>query len=151
MKLVIQRVSQAAVRVAGEEVASMGKGLLVLCAVAREDTPEDALFLARKTFALRVFDDAQGKMNLSPTEVGASFLVVSQFTLYGDCSRGNRPSYIDAAPPEEGEAGYAAYVKALRDLGAEVQTGTFRAMMEVSLVNDGPVTLILESRGRRSA
>ena len=150
MKLVIQRVSRASVRVAGEEVASIGKGLLILCGVARGDTAEDVLFLARKTVSLRVFEDGQGKMNLSPAEVGGAFLVVSQFTLYGDCSRGNRPSYMDAAPPEEGEAGYASYVKALRELGAEVQTGTFRAMMEVSLVNDGPVTLILESRGRGS-
>lgn len=148
MKLVVQRVRRAEVRVDGQVLASIGRGLLVLCGVAVGDTEEDARFLARKTHQLRVFDDAAGKMNLAPSEVGASFLVVSQFTLYGDCAKGNRPSYIEAAPPSEGEAGYEAYVAALRALGAEVQTGKFRAMMEVDLVNDGPVTLLLESRGR---
>ncbi len=151
MKLVIQRVSQAAVRVEGQVVASMGKGLLVLCGVARGDTEEDARFLARKTLGLRVFEDAQGKMNLASADVGGAFLVVSQFTLYGECTKGNRPSYLEAAPPEEGERGYEAYVKALRDAGADVQTGTFRTMMDVALTNAGPVTLILESRGRLTA
>lgn len=148
MKLVVQRVQRAFVRVAGETVGSTGRGLLILCGVARGDTPEDARYLARKTAGLRIFDDAEGKMNLAPAEAGAEFLVVSQFTLYGDCAKGNRPSYIEAAPPGEGERGYEAYVAALRELGLEVQTGRFRAMMEVELVNDGPVTLILESRGR---
>ena len=151
MKLVVQRVRRAAVRVQGETIAAIERGLLILCGVARGDTLEDAHFLARKTLPLRVFDDADGKMNLSTREVGGSFLVVSQFTLYGDCSKGNRPSYIEAAPPEEGLQGYEAYVAALRALGAEVQTGRFRAMMEVELINDGPVTLLLESCGRRES
>lgn len=148
MKLVVQRVRRAEVRVDGQVVSSIGRGLLILCGVAVSDTVEDARFLARKTYQLRVFDDPAGKMNLAPAEVGGAFLVVSQFTLYGDCAKGNRPSYIEAAPPPEGEAGYEAYVSALRELGAEVKTGKFRAMMDVDLVNDGPVTLILESRGR---
>jgi len=151
VKLVVQRVRRACVRVAGETLAALDRGLLVLCGVAAGDTLFDADYLARKTLNLRVFDDAEGRMNLAAGEVGASFLVVSQFTLYGDCGKGNRPSYIEAAPPEEGERGYEAYVAALRALGAEVQTGRFRAMMEVELVNDGPVTLILESRGRTHA
>lgn len=148
MKLVVQRVQRASVRVAGQTVGAIERGLLILCGVARGDTVEDALFLARKTVALRVFDDPAGKMNLSAGEVGGAYLVVSQFTLYGDCAKGNRPSYLEAAPPEEGERGYEAYVAALRSLGVDVQTGRFRAMMDVELVNDGPVTLLLESRGR---
>ena len=151
MKLVVQRVRRAAVRVNGETIAAMDRGLLILCGVARGDTLEDAKYLARKTVPLRVFDDAAGKMNLSTGEVGGTFLVVSQFTLYGDCTKGNRPSYIEAASPEEGQRGYEAYVAALRAWGADVQTGQFRAMMEVELVNDGPVTLILESCGRVSS
>jgi len=151
MKLVVQRVLRAAVRVQGEHVASIDRGLLVLCGVAHGDTLEDARYLARKTRQLRIFDDADGKMNRSPADVGGAFLVVSQFTLYGDCTKGNRPSYLESAPPAEGEQGYEAYVAALREEGASVQTGRFRAMMEVELVNDGPVTLILESRGRASA
>lgn len=151
MKLVVQRVRRAAVRVAGETIAVLDRGLLILCGVAHGDTEADARYLARKTLQLRVFDDAAGKMNLAAGDVGARFLVVSQFTLYGDCSKGNRPSYIEAAPPEDGERGYEAYVAALRAEGADVQTGRFRAMMEVDLVNDGPVTLILESRGRTTA
>jgi D-tyrosyl-tRNA(Tyr) deacylase len=151
MKLVVQRVLRAAVRIQGVRVAAIERGLLVLCGVAHGDTLEDALYLARKTRHLRVFDDADGKMNLAPSEVGGAFLVVSQFTLYGDCLKGNRPSYMESAPPDEGERGYEAFVAALRDGGGSVQTGRFRAMMEVELVNDGPVTLILESRGRACA
>lgn len=151
MKLVVQRVLRAVVRVQGERVAAIERGVLVLCGVAHGDTVEDARYLARKTRQLRIFDDAEGKMNLSPADVGGAFLVVSQFTLYGDCAKGNRPSYIESAPPAEGERGYEAYVAALREEGVSVQTGRFRAMMEVELVNDGPVTLILESRGRTSA
>ena len=150
MKLVIQRVRRASVQVEGVTLASIGRGLLILCGVARGDTVEDARYLARKTQQLRIFDDVQGRMNLAPSEVEAAFLVVSQFTLYGECGKGNRPSYLEAAPPEEGEQGYEQYVLALRELGVAVQTGKFRAMMEVELVNDGPVTLILESRGRTS-
>lgn len=149
MRLVVQRVRRAAVRVDGGTVGGIERGLLVLCGVARDDTAEDARFLARKTWQLRVFDDAEGRMNLAAADIGAALLVVSQFTLYGDCGKGNRPSYIEAAPPEEGERGYEMFVDALRELGAPVETGRFRAMMDVELVNDGPVTLILESRGRK--
>mgnify|MGYP001245961402 CR=1 FL=1 len=151
MKLVVQRVLRAAVRVEGVLLASIDRGMLVLCGVAHGDTVEDARYLARKTQQLRIFDDGGGKMNLAASDVGGAFLVVSQFTLYGDCVKGNRPSYIEAAPPADGERGYEAYVAALREGGAAVQTGQFRAMMEVELVNDGPVTLILESRGRTNA
>lgn len=151
MKLVVQRVLRASVRVQGTLLASIERGLLILCGVAHGDTVEDARYLARKTQQLRIFDDAEGRMNLDAAAVGGAFLVVSQFTLYGDCAKGNRPSYIEAAPPAEGERGYEAYVAALRERGVVVQTGQFRAMMEVELVNDGPVTLLLESRGRTGA
>ncbi len=151
MKLVVQRVRRARVAVEDREVASIGAGLLVLCGVGRSDTPADRAYLARKLANLRIFDDAGGKMNLGPREAGAQFLVVSQFTLYADTAHGNRPSYLDAAPPAEGEAGYEAFVGLLREEGFEVQTGVFRAHMRVELENDGPVTLILESQGRERA
>ncbi len=150
MKLVIQRVRRARVMVDGVEVGAIGRGAVVLCGVARGDTAHDAAWLARKTSQLRIFDDAEGRMNEAIPDEGA-FLVVSQFTLYGECIKGNRPSYIDAAPPEEGEAGYLEYVRALRALGHRVETGRFRAMMLVEIENDGPVTLIMESRGRASS
>ncbi|HMO50974.1 MAG TPA: D-aminoacyl-tRNA deacylase [Kiritimatiellia bacterium] len=145
MRLLIQRVAQASVTVDGETVASIGRGLLVLCGVGRGDTPEDAHRLAGKTARLRIFEDAEGKMNLALDAVAGEVLVVSQFTLYGDCRKGNRPSYIEAAAPEEGDRLYQEYVAALRGLGIPVQTGIFRAMMKVALVNDGPVTLWLDS------
>lgn len=148
MKLVIQRVRRARVLVEGEEIASIGRGFMILCGIGRADTPADREYLAHKTMNLRVFDDAEGRMNLGPREVGAAFLVVSQFTLFADSARGNRPSYLDAAPPAEGEAGYEAFVGLLRGAGFPVQTGRFGAMMVVDLENDGPVTLILESQGR---
>ncbi|MCO5043970.1 MAG: D-aminoacyl-tRNA deacylase [Kiritimatiellae bacterium] len=148
MKLVIQRVNRARVLVADEEIASIGRGFLILCGVAQGDTPADREFLARKTMNLRVFDDAEGRMNLGPREVQADFLVVSQFTLFADCARGNRPSYLDAALPDEGEAGYEAFAALLREGGFRVQTGRFAAHMRVELENDGPVTIPLESRGR---
>lgn len=151
MKVVVQRCSRAEVRIEGAVVGSIGTGAVVLVGVAREDTVFDAAYLARKTSQLRIFSDAEGKLNEPIASVGGCFLVVSQFTLYGDCRKGNRPSYMDAASPEEGEAGYSAYVRALRDLGHRVETGTFQAQMSVMLENDGPVTLILESRGRQSA
>ncbi|HMP77315.1 MAG TPA: D-aminoacyl-tRNA deacylase [Kiritimatiellia bacterium] len=150
MKLVLQRVRRARVRVGDREVASIDRGFLVLCGVGRGDTEADRAYLARKVCNLRVFDDADGKMNLGPREVDAQFLVVSQFTLFADTARGNRPSYLDAAPPAEGEAGYEAFVALLRAEGFAVQTGVFGANMQVELENDGPVTLILESQGRES-
>ena len=151
MKLVIQRVRRARVLINDQEVSSIQKGAMILCGVARGDTPHDIEYLAKKTSLLRIFDDPQGKMNLSISEVGGSFLVVSQFTLYGDSAKGNRPSYIEAAQAEEGRQGYEEFVRQLRELGHRVEEGRFREHMIVDLENDGPVTLILESRGRGAA
>ncbi|MEI7850749.1 MAG: D-aminoacyl-tRNA deacylase [Kiritimatiellales bacterium] len=148
MRLVVQRVKAASVKVDGKTVGEIGGGLLVLVGVSHDDTTADVAFLAKKTVNLRIFDDAAGIMNLSVLDIGGAILAVSQFTLYGDCKKGNRPSYIDAAPPEKGLKLYAEYVKQLRELGPCVETGIFQAEMEVSLINDGPVTLILESTGR---
>lgn len=148
MRLVIQRVRRARVTVDGREAGAIGCGLAILCGVARGDTPHDAAWLARKAATLRVFDDAEGKLNLAIDAAAGAFLVVSQFTLYGDAVKGNRPSYIEAAPPAEGERLYLEFVAQLRALGHRVETGVFRAQMLVEIDNDGPVTLILESRGR---
>jgi D-tyrosyl-tRNA(Tyr) deacylase len=145
MRLVVQRVTRASVTVEQARVASIGRGFLILCGVGRNDTEADAVWLARKTAKLRIFEDADGKMNLSLDAVSGEILVVSQFTLYGDCRKGNRPSYIEAADPETGARLYERYVDELRALGFPVQTGIFRAMMDVELVNDGPVTLWLDS------
>jgi D-tyrosyl-tRNA(Tyr) deacylase len=142
----IQRVSQASVTVEGQVVGSIGRGLVVLLGVARDDADDDARQLAAKTIELRIFNDAEGKMNLSLREVGGDLLVVSQFTLLADCRKGRRPSFIDAAPPELAQRLYDVYVAAARDQGLTVATGRFRAHMDVALVNDGPVTLILKSR-----
>jgi D-tyrosyl-tRNA(Tyr) deacylase len=151
MKLVIQRVKQATVTVDGERISSIEQGLLVLIGVSHDDTPFDARFLAGKTANLRIFDDAEGKMNRSVGDIGGEILTVSQFTLYGDCTKGNRPSYIAAARPEQGEALCAEYVTALQALGFPTKTGQFGADMKVELLNDGPVTLLLESTGRAKA
>ena len=148
MKLVVQRVSSASVTVDGQPVGNIGGGLLVLVGVSRSDTAADAAHLAKKTVNLRVFDDAAGVMNRSVLDTGGAVLAVSQFTLYGDCKKGNRPSYIEAASPEKGLMLYTEYVKQLCELGLYVETGIFQAEMEVQLVNDGPVTLMLESTGR---
>ena len=148
MKLVIQRVKAASVKVHGEHVGEIGGGLLVLAGVSWGDTEADAAFLARKTVHLRIFDDENGVMNRSVLDTGGAILAVSQFTLYGDCKKGNRPSYIEAAPPDKGLKLYDEYVKQLRGFGLRVETGIFQADMDVSLINHGPVTLILESTGR---
>ena len=148
MRLLIQRVKEASVVVDAREVARIGPGAVILLGVARGDTDHDAHYLARKAFQLRIFDDASGKLNEAIDVVKGSFLVVSQFTLYADCSKGNRPSYIEAAEPQEAERLYQVFVEALRAMGAKVQTGVFRAHMDVSLINDGPVTVMMESRGR---
>jgi D-tyrosyl-tRNA(Tyr) deacylase len=148
MKIVVQRVARAEVRVDGAVVGSIGRGALILVGISRQDTPGDAAFLAGKASRLRIFDDPAGRLNWSVSEAGGDFLVVSQFTLYGDCGKGNRPSYIAAATPERGREGYEWFVDALRGLGHQVETGRFQEAMEVELVNDGPVTLILESAGR---
>jgi len=146
VRAVVQRVSRAAVRVGGEEVGAIGAGLLVLLGVARGDGPDDVRLLADKVAGLRIFDDAEGKMNLSVTDVGGRVLAVSQFTLLGDARKGRRPSYSEAAPPEEAAQLFEAFVGALRQAGLSVETGVFRAMMQVELVNEGPVTILLDSR-----
>jgi D-tyrosyl-tRNA(Tyr) deacylase len=145
MRAVIQRVTRARVTVDDRTVGEIGKGLVVLLGVARDDTERDADYLASKIVALRIFDDADGKMNVSVKDAGGGLLVVSQFTLYGDTRRGLRPSWSDAAPPETAEPLYNYFVESSRKLIQPVATGSFRAMMQVRLVNDGPVTLIVES------
>jgi D-aminoacyl-tRNA deacylase len=147
VRLVIQRVSRAAVRVAGEPVAEIGPGLLVLIGVGHDDRDVDAEWLAAKAFHLRIFEDADGKMNRSVGEAGGDVLVVPQFTLYGDARKGRRPSWAAAAPPERAERQVEAFAQALETLGARVRRGAFREHMEVELVNDGPVTILLESPG----
>jgi D-tyrosyl-tRNA(Tyr) deacylase len=146
MRAVLQRVTRATVRVGGETVGEVGPGLVVLLGVARNDAEADALYLVEKTLNLRVFDDAEGRMNLSVLEAGGALLAVSQFTLYGDARKGRRPSWYDAAPPEVAELLYDFFVAEARRRGARVETGSFRRMMEVELVNDGPVTILLDSR-----
>ena len=148
MKLVIQRVKQASVTVDGNRVSEIDQGLLVLAGVSPSDTLFDARFLAGKTARLRIFEDDAGKMNRSVQDIDGAVLAVSQFTLCGDCSKGNRPSFIDAAPPEQGESLFNEYVEAFKKLGVPVQTGLFGADMKVELLNDGPVTILLESTGR---
>ena len=145
MRAVIQRVSRASVCVDGRVVGKIGAGLLVLLGVARADTPESAGYLAEKIANLRNFSDAAGKMNLSLLDIGGSALVVSQFTLYGDTRRGRRPSYIQAASPDDANLLYEEFVRLLRALGVTVETGVFQAHMQVELVNDGPVTILLDS------
>jgi D-tyrosyl-tRNA(Tyr) deacylase len=146
MRAVLQRVTRACVRVGGETVGETGPGLVVLLGVARDDTEEDARYLVEKTVALRVFDDEEGRMNRSVVEAGGALLVVSQFTLYGDVRRGRRPSWIEAAPPEVAEPLYEFFVAEARRSVERVETGSFGRMMEVELVNDGPVTILLDSR-----
>lgn len=146
MRAVLQRVTRASVRVEGVTVGHIDDGLVVLLGVAGADERADASYLAEKIAALRIFDDAEGRMNLSVQEMGGGLLVVSQFTLYGDVRRGRRPSWSDAAPPEVAEPLYEFFVAEARRLVARVETGSFRRMMEVELVNDGPVTLLLDSR-----
>ena len=146
MRAVVQRVSQARVTIAGETVGQIGRGLLVLLGVTHADTPANADWLAEKIVGLRIFADADDKMNLGVADVGGEMLIVSQFTLYGDCSKGRRPSFIDAAPPEIAIPLYERFINAVKAQGVRVATGRFGAMMEVELVNDGPVTLIVDSK-----
>ena len=145
MRAVVQRVSEASVLVAGEVVGQIGPGLAVLVGVKQGDTEADARYLAEKTAHLRVFGDADGRMNGSVVERGGEVLVISQFTLYGDARRGRRPSYAEAAAPEIAEALYLRYGDLLREQGLAVRTGRFGAMMTVRLVGDGPVTILLDS------
>jgi D-tyrosyl-tRNA(Tyr) deacylase len=146
VRVVIQRVSEASVTVDQQTVGAIGQGLMVLLGVAQGDTSQEAKSLAEKTAGLRIFEDDAGKMNLSVEEIGGSLLVVSQFTLLGDCRKGRRPGFTDAAPPELADQLYEEYVAALRSRGVNVATGVFRADMQVALVNDGPVTMLLDSR-----
>jgi D-tyrosyl-tRNA(Tyr) deacylase len=148
MKAVLQRVSRASVTVDGQVIGQIGGGLVVLLGVEQDDALADAQQLADKSVQLRIFDDSAGKMNLSLADVGGAMLVVSQFTLLGDCRKGRRPSFIQAAPPELAEQLYEAFVAAAGVQGIPIATGKFRAMMQVELVNDGPVTILLDSRKR---
>ena len=145
MRAVVQRVRSARVLVGGSVAGDIGAGLLVLLGVTHSDTTADARFLASKVCGLRVFEDAAGRMNLSAADVAASLLVVSQFTLYGDCRKGRRPSFDAAAGPDQAQALYDAFVTEIRTIGLPVATGVFQAHMQVELVNDGPVTLILDT------
>src|SRR6185436_10558280 len=146
MRAVVQRVTSSRVEVAGQTVGQIGAGLLVLLGVARDDREADADYLADKIVNLRIFQDAQDKMNLALKDANGAMLVVSQFTLYGDTRKGRRPSYIDAAEPAKANALYEYFVARLRAQGVAVETGIFQATMDVHLVNDGPVTILLDSR-----
>jgi D-tyrosyl-tRNA(Tyr) deacylase len=148
LKAVIQRVSKAKVEVDGKTVGQIGKGILLLLGVEKGDAERDADWLAEKIGNLRIFEDEAGKMNLSVKEIKGELLVVSQFTLAGNCAKGRRPSFDSAAPTEEANRLYGYFVEKLRGLGLPVETGVFQAMMQVSLTNDGPVTFILESPGK---
>jgi len=146
MRLVIQRVSQAKITVQGEEISRIGPGLCILIGVAKGDKKEDANYLAQKSAELRIFEDDTGKFNRSQRDIGGEILVVSQFTLYGDCTKGRRPSFSHAAQPEEAEPLYLYFVEKLREKGLKVATGQFQTKMEVSIINSGPVTFILDSK-----
>ena len=146
MRAVIQRVAEASVAVHGETVSAIEHGLLVLLGVGEMDTPEDAIQLARKTAHLRIFDDTDGKLNRSVLEVRGQMLVISQFTLYADCRKGRRPSFIEAARPELARPLYDAFVAEARRQGVPVASGAFQTLMDVALVNRGPVTIILDSQ-----
>ena len=148
MRLVIQRVKEARVTINGELFSKISKGMVVFVAVAKADAFEDIDYLADKVANLRMFEDEAGKMNLSALDVKGEFLIVSQFTLLGDCEKGRRPSFDEAADPKKAEEFYGYFIQRVRDHNLRVETGRFRAMMEVSLVNDGPVTFILDSKKR---
>lgn len=146
MRAVVQRVAHASVRVDGEVVGRIGTGLLVLVSVGQDDDPPDALYLADKVAGLRVFEDPDGKMNLALDEVSGAVLAVSQFTLHGDCRKGRRPSFSQAADPVRGQRLYEAFIERLLELGLPVEKGRFGAHMRVELCNDGPVTLLVDSK-----
>ena len=145
MRAVLQRVSRATVRVNGQTSGEIGPGLLILLGVGQGDTSKEADYLLDKIVNLRIFEDAEGKMNLSLLDVGGELLVISQFTLYADCRKGRRPSFTDAGPPGEAQKLYDYFVAAARTRGVKVATGIFQAVMEVELVNSGPVTILLDS------
>ncbi len=146
MRAVIQRVTSASVTVAGELVSEIGEGLLIFLGIAHDDTEAELDYIANKVINLRIFEDSEGRMNRSLLETGGAALVVSQFTLYGDCRKGRRPSFINAARPEQAKALYEQFIDVLASRHIPTQGGTFQAMMDVQLVNDGPVTILLDSR-----
>lgn len=146
MRIVLQRVKEASVSVENKVVGRITLGMLIFLGVGREDAARDVEAMVEKISELRIFEDAQGKMNLSAKDVAGEFLVVSQFTLYGDCRKGRRPSFDEAADPQKGEELYNLFVEQLKAKNFKVETGRFRAMMDVALVNDGPVTLIIDNR-----
>jgi D-aminoacyl-tRNA deacylase len=146
LRIVIQRVKRASVTVDGEIVGKIGKGLLVLLGVANDDSEKDADYLVEKTLNLRIFEDSEDKMNLSLLDINGEVLVVSQFTLYGDTRKGRRPSFIGAAPQEKANKLYEYFVSKMREQMLQVEKGRFQAMMDVELVNDGPVTILLDSK-----
>ncbi len=146
MRAVVQRVAKGSVSVDGQVVGQIGPGLVVLLGVEHNDTAEDAAYIASKLVGLRIFGDDQGKMNLSVQDIGGAVLAVSQFTLHGDARKGKRPSYSNSAPPELAEQLYEQCVQLVREQGVEVSTGVFRAMMRVEIHNDGPVTILLDSK-----
>jgi D-tyrosyl-tRNA(Tyr) deacylase len=150
MRALIQRVKRCSINIDGMQYSSIEAGMLILLGIKAGDTEEDAVYLAERCSSLRIFEDAAGKMNLSVKDAGGNIMVVSQFTLYGDTRKGNRPSYTDAAPPEIAEPLYENFLAHLRKLQSEISvaSGKFRAMMDVELINDGPVTLMLESKSR---
>jgi len=149
MRVVLQRVSEAEVRVGDRVIGKIGRGFVVLLGVAKDDTEKDAAFLADKTLGLRVFADADGKMNLALRQAGGELLVISQFTLLADTESGRRPSFIRAAPPEDARRLYQHFLSLVRNDGVKVETGEFGAMMAVSLIDDGPVTIVLDSAPSR--
>lgn len=146
MRLVIQRVLESSVRIDGRVVGEIGRGYMVLCGVEDGDTQDDLRYCVDKTVNLRIFEDDAGKMNRSILDVGGAILAISQFTLHGDARHGRRPSFIRAARPEQAVPMYEAYCQGLRDAGIHVETGVFQADMKVSLINDGPVTMLIDSR-----
>lgn len=145
MRAVVQKVSSASVSVEGEVVGAIDRGFMILLGVTHNDSDEQAAWLAKKVSGLRIFEDEDKKMNLSLLDVGGDCLVVSQFTLYGDCKKGRRPSFVNAARPEQADKLYQVFCEKLRETGCKVETGRFQTFMKVSLVNDGPVTLILDT------
>lgn len=148
MKAVVQRVKQSHVAVADKLVSRIGHGLMVLLGVSEDDTEKDADFLVEKIINLRIFEDDAGKLNISLMDVKGELLVISQFTLLGDCRKGRRPSYIKAAAPEKANSLYEHFIRRAKELGVETKSGVFQAMMEVFLINQGPVTLILDTKDK---
>jgi len=146
MRAVLQRVQSGSVTIGGDVIGSISGGLVILLGIKRGDTEKDALYLAEKCVNLRIFSDADGKFNLSAIDVVAELLIVSQFTLYADCRKGKRPNFIEAAPPEQSEPLYYSFISRIRESGLKVESGKFGGKMRVTIVNDGPVTILLESK-----